>query len=115
MGKYREPINYTCPDIDVIVEKAKEIQSICKSPEEDAYELNYDWISDLASDIISQIEDLRSSNSTLRDWGNDINDELENIESENDKLQQKIEDLEEEINDLTNEVKELRKGWKQYQ
>lgn len=108
MGKYREPIKYTCPDIDVIVEKAKEIQSICKSPEEDAYELNYDWISDLASDIISQIEDLRSSNSTLRDWGNDINDELENVEAENDKLQRKIDELEEEISDLNYQIKELK-------
>ena len=107
MGKYREPIGYTCPDIDVIVEKAKEIQSICKSPEGEEHELNYRWILDLASDIISQIEDLRSSNSTLRDWGNEINDELEDAEAENDKLQQKIEELEEEISDLNYQIKEL--------
>ena len=107
MGKYREPIGHTCPDIDVIVGKAKEIQSICKSPENDDHELNYRWILDLTSDIISQIEDLMSSNSTLRDWAHDINDELEDAEAEGDKLQQKIEELEEEISNLNYQIKEL--------
>ena len=107
MGKYREPIGHTCPDIDVIVEKAKEMQSMCKSPEDDDHEYNYRCISDLASEIISQIEDLRSSNSTLREWGNDINNELEDAEAENDKLQQKIEELVEEIIDLNYQINEL--------
>lgn len=107
MGKYREPIRYTCPDIDVVVEQAKEIQSTCKSPEDGEHELNYRWISDLASDIISQIEDLRSSNSTLRDWGNDINDEFETVEKERDDLQQMVWNLEDDISDLKHEIKEL--------
>ena len=72
MGKYREPIGHTCPDIDVIVGKAKEIQSICKSPEEEEHEFNYRWILDLTSDIISQIEEGMNSNST-RDWGYEVN------------------------------------------
>ncbi len=107
MGKYREPIGHTCPDIDVIVGKAKEIQSICKSPEEEEHEFNYRWILDLTSDIISQIEDLRFSNSTLRDWGHEVNDELEEAEMDNERLQQKIEKLEDDIDYLKSELKEM--------
>ena len=107
MGKYREPIGHTCPDIDVIVANAKKIQSICESPEEEEHEFNYRCILDLTSDIISQIEDLRFSNSTLRDWGHDINDELEEAEADNERLQQRIEKLEEEISDLNYQIKEL--------
>lgn len=107
MGKYREPIRHTCPDIDIIVKQAKEIQGMCKSPDDDQ-EYNYRCISDLASDIISQIEDLRSSNSTLRDWGNDLNDELESVEKERDDLQQTVWNLEGEIDDLKKEIKELQ-------
>ena len=107
MGKYREPIGHTCPDIDVIVGRAKEIQFICESPEGEEHELNYRWISDLASDIISQIEDLRSSNSTLRYWGYELNDELEEAEVDNERLHQRIEELEEEISDLNYQIKEL--------
>lgn len=110
MGKYREPIRHTCPDIDVIVEQAKEIKSICKSPDDSEHEFNYRCISDLASDIISQIEDLRSSNSTLRDWGNDINDELERVEKERDDLQQMAWNLEDDISNLKHEVKELQEN-----
>lgn len=108
MGKYREPIGHTCPDIDVIVNCAKEIQSICKSPDDDDHEYNYRFISDLTSDIISQIEDLRYSNSTLRDWGNEINDELEDVETERDNLRGTIQNLEGDINDLKHEIKELQ-------
>lgn len=108
MGKYREPIRHTCPDIDFIVEKAKEIQGICESPDEDDHEYNYRHISDLTSDIISQIEDLRSSNSTLREWGNDINDELERVEKERDDLQQTVWNMESDIDDLKHEIKELQ-------
>lgn len=107
MGKYREPIRYTCPDIDVIVGKAKEIQSICESPEGEEHELNYRSILDLTSDIVSLIEDLRFSNSTLREWGHEINDELEEAEADNERLQQRIEELEEEISDLNYQIKEL--------
>lgn len=107
MGKYREPIGHTCPDIDVIVGKAKEIQSICKSPEEEEHEFNYRWILDLTSDIISQIEDLRFSNSTLRDWGHEVNDELEEAETDNERLQQRIEKLEDDIDYLKSELKEM--------
>ena len=107
MGKYREPIGHACPDIDDIVEKAKEIQSMCKSPEDDDHEFNYRCILYLTLDIISQIEDLRSSNSTLREWGNEINDELEEAEAENDKLHQKIEELVEDIIDLNYQINEL--------
>lgn len=107
MGKYRAPIGHTCPDIDVIVGKAKEIQSICESPEEEEHEFNYRWILDLTSDIISQIEDLRFSNSTLRDWGYELNDELEEAEADNERLQQRIEELEEEIDYLKSELKEM--------
>lgn len=106
MGKYREPIRHTCPDIDAVVEKAKEIQNICKSPDDD-HEYNYWRISDLTSDIISQIEDLRSSNSTLRDWGNDINDELERVEEERDDLQQMVWNLEDDIDYLKSQLKEM--------
>lgn len=107
MGKYRAPIGHTCPDIDVIVGKAKEIQSICKSPEEEEHEFNYRWILDLTSDIISQIEDLRFSNSTLRDWGHEVNDELEEAETDNERLQQRIEKLEDDIDYLKSELKEM--------
>lgn len=110
MGKYKEPIGHTCPDIDAVVGKAKEIQSICESPDDGEHELNYRWISDLASDIISQIEDLRHSNSILRDWGSDINDELEDVETERDNLQETIQDLEGDISDLKHEIKELQEN-----
>ena len=70
-------------------------------------EFNYRWILDLTSDIISQIEDLRFSNSTLRDWGHEVNDELEEAETDNERLQQRIEKLEDDIDYLKSELKEM--------
>ena len=57
MGHYREPVKYTCPDIDRVLSKI-----------EDAKTILVDAISILKG-LDRELENLRSDNDALRDWG----------------------------------------------
>ena len=91
MGKhYREPIAHTCPQIDKYIKSIK----FAIVNDRDLNRMNESELRECASAMsyeleacIDYLEELRSSNDTLRQWGID---EAE----ENDKLQTRIEELE---------------------
>ena len=95
-----EPVKYTCPDIDKVISTIKEIIENMKSIDtEDDIINDYlsDWISELNSiggNNYSMLEDLRSSNSALREWGIDMYNEAEKLEMELDEANNKISNLE---------------------
>lgn len=118
-----EPVKNTCPDIDRIIAT---ITSICKQMEgcneEDEKDGLLECISDWKSELESvgmgkfnDLEDLRNSNASLRDWGNEMYNDAESLESERDEFERKYEDekekvseLESKIYDLENEISELQ-------
>ena len=107
MGKYREPIKYTCPDIDSVIEWIDSAMKSCDSKsdlENYTYEERIDDVKYYLRGCFDKLEELRSSNSTLRDWGNDINNELEEVEKERDEALNKVSNLEDEIEDLKTQL-----------
>ena len=107
MGKYREPIKYTCPDIDSAKEWIESAITVCNSKsdlENYTHDERYEDIKHYLNGIPDMLEDLRTSNSTLRDWGNDINDELEIVENEKNNFENKISELEDEIENLKTQL-----------
>jgi len=101
------PVKHTCPDIDKIIsqvksavkelENAKKLLTHEKIADAD-YSIDYAIreIEDLCDSgyygrINNPLEELRRSNSSLREWG-------EELENENEKLSKKIEELETELN-----------------
>lgn len=98
------PISYTCSSID---EFQKNIEGIINSLNHVDCTTGADL--DLLSDAISELkslrveaEDLRTSNSKLRDYG-------ENMESEKDEYKEKVENLEYEVDNLKDQIKSLEK------
>ena len=97
-------VNWTCPDIDKLQKTckttAKEIISLASYMEEGE---NVDQLKSLAYDIeniVDELEDLRSSNSDLRDnW----------IEADNDRatFEENCSKLEEENQSMKDYIKEL--------
>lgn len=74
----KEPVPQTCPVIDSTL---RELES--------CYNL-----------VTEVLEDLRKSNSALRDWGNELLEELESVEKELDKALSDNRDLEHEVERL---------------
>jgi predicted P-loop ATPase len=94
MGKHhREPIKHTCPDIDKLIKGQTEIMKLIRNYQKiDEVEDFKDIISDIENilwDFDNELEKLRSSNDTLRDWGISEAEEV-------DKLEDKIYALENE-------------------
>lgn len=94
------PVKNTCPDIDRVIKNLRQIQNAAKdgmkkfkNENDDAYELFKDCEWDI-DDIIGELEDLRKSNSSLREWGESLTDELESSANYINELEQKIEKLE---------------------
>ena len=95
MSKHnREPIKHTCPDIDKLIKGINEIQKLTKNYQKiDEVEDLRDIISDIENILWyfdNELEKLRSSNDTLRDWGISEAEEV-------DKLEDKIYALENEL------------------
>ena len=94
------PIGNTCPAIDKIIDKMEEAKNDAKwcmdNPDENSDDelTNIIWNLDYA---ISDMEQIRSDNSTLRDWGNEIYNEKDELERERDDLLLRIEELESEL------------------
>lgn len=110
-----EPVGYTCPDIDRL---KKMLQSIinemndCKEEDikEDILSLIENWSSDLegfGAGSWCELETLRRSNSSLRDWGHEMYDEAESLESERDELEIEVSKLKDEIVDLERTISNL--------
>lgn len=116
MSRRREPVKNTCPDVDRIKETITSIvkqMDRCDSNDsiEDLLENIQDWSSDLGRIGVGRscdLEDLRDSNSALRDWGNEMYEEASDLENEISKLTDKIVELENEVLELKDEVKDLQ-------
>lgn len=99
MGRYdKAPVSHTCPMIDGVLDKVKEIYS--NSEEFSKGELTY---------IETTMEKIRSHNSALREWGNELYDEKEELEKSFYELEQEKSKLESINEDLQDEIKRLEK------
>jgi chaperonin cofactor prefoldin len=88
MGRhYREPIGNTCPQIDEVMKKLDQIKSWCN----DIYRY--------CESAESEMEDLRTANSTLREWGIDEANQVDVMEEQISDLEYQIEELKKELND----------------
>ena len=99
MDLYKEPVKHTCPDIDRLKKNIEEAVSIC---EQEYYTLDtaIDGFDDVVYNISSipdELEDLRSANSSLRDWGNALLDKVNELESTVSKMEDDIYELEYQI------------------
>jgi hypothetical protein len=79
------PVRNTCPDIDSVIKSIREAMTMVK----DADDLTLSQISDAFSAVYylldgleNQLEDLRSDNSSLRNWGLELEERVEELENE---------------------------------
>jgi len=100
------PVKNTCPDIDKIIKMIASIGSIAKdgmretkSENDNLYQMFKDIEWDIG-DIISRLEDLRSSNDALRTWGTELEGDVHSsaeiineLETENERLKETIQEL----------------------
>lgn len=119
MTDRREPIKHTCPDIDYIKREISDILNSMKYAKQETKEEILDRMSDWESTLHSigvgnscLLEDLRTSNSTLRGWGNDLVSDLENMDDEINRFERQIKEIkekkDEEIETLQNQILELQ-------
>lgn len=93
------PVKNTCPDIDRVIKKVSSAYKTahtarCRSEKgTDEYDY-FDSIEDDLMYVEGELEDLRSDNSSLREWGNDLEDQLQVAAEKIDELERKIEKLE---------------------
>jgi hypothetical protein len=87
MSRRGEPVKHTCPDIDRLIKTVTEIagMNFCKEEDtmEDTLSLMSDWKAELESLGIgkwSELETLRNSNHSLREWGVEMYEDAENME-----------------------------------
>ena len=85
MSHYREPVKYTCPDIDKVIKAIKNIQKTCNPKY--TYD-NLDGFKDALSNIENEcwnlediLEKLRKSNDELRNWGEEEATNFDKLES----------------------------------
>ena len=81
---HREPIKHTCPDIDKLIKGINEIQKLTKNYQkidevDDLKDILYD-VENILWDFDNELEKLRSSNDTLRDWGISEAEEVDRLE-----------------------------------
>jgi chromosome segregation ATPase len=88
------PVRNTCPDIDSVIKSIKEAMTIVQ----DADDLTLNQISDAFSAVYylldgleNQLEDLRSDNSSLRNWGLELEERVEELENELWELKSEVE------------------------
>jgi hypothetical protein len=103
-----EPVRNTCPNIDSIISTVTLIVNQMSSIDESS-DINYliediaDWANDLKRIVVgswSEMENLRSSNSALRDWGNEMHQAAQDLEFELDAAKFEISNLKKTIEEL---------------
>jgi len=119
-----EPVKHTCPDINHMINTISRIVKDMSNYNEGDEKLDIlsqiqDWQSDLKNIGVGRfcdLEDLRNSNSALREWGNEMYNEAESLEEERDILERQLEEtkervreLEDTVTQLTEELEELNK------
>jgi predicted nuclease with TOPRIM domain len=87
------PIKNTCPDIDKLLKRIKNLRGDLKQiPEEEAdIRWLFDNIDSELYTIAGEMEDLRSSNETLREWGKEMEEEAESLQVQLSELEEKLE------------------------
>ena len=93
MARDNAPVPHTCPMIDRVIYAINSVE----------WEDNY-WSKD---DLIDLMEDIRSANSTLRNWGNEKHLECNELEDKIYDLENDLKYKAEEIETLNNEINEL--------
>lgn len=117
MTDRREPIKNTCPDIDAVISTIQQmVQQMKMFDDKDDKDVILEYISDWTVDLSSigighrcDIEDLRTANSTLREWGNGLVSDIEYVEEERDALAEQCEKLKEELSDAEDCIIRLNK------
>jgi hypothetical protein len=110
-----EPVRHTCPDIDRLISTITQIvKEMDESGEEDDKDdllsLIQNWSSDLRSIGVGkwcELETLRNSNGSLRDWGSEMYDDAEKMENERDEWESKCAELEGKVSDLESIISDL--------
>lgn len=90
------PIGHTCPKIDSVIQA---IHSLYISSEE--------MTRQQYTDFEKLMEEIRSANSTLREWGNEECRRADELEKDLDDANRQLDNLKEEIESLKSEIKEL--------
>lgn len=91
-------VKHTCPDIDKIIASIRYVLKVCKDGSKDQPDAA-DYFDDIASeiDVERTLEELRRSNSSLREWG-------EEMEAEKDRYESECDDLREQLSDALNQT-----------
>jgi len=117
MAKYldkNEPVKQTCPIINEAQDCITELYRIITSSNEYIPKADISGIDYNLDRLKIILEELRSANSSLRNWGNDWCDKASDFQRENDELKDDIDDYESRINLLEDENDELRDNIKDY-
>lgn len=85
------PVGHTCPDIDKVISSIKRAMQTASAArkhfgkdheaDNDFWEIEYEL-----DGLERTLQDLRKSNSTLREWGEGLEDQVTNLENELSEL-----------------------------
>ena len=111
----QEPNRHTCPQINELQKtlqwRIKDFESFKDTDDVEDFMSSMSTACSELWDIYSQLEELRQSNSELREWGNELTSCIEQIESQHqsevDDLYNQISAKENEIENLEEQVEEL--------
>ncbi len=89
MGHYREPVKYTCPDIDSVIKSIKDTIRLCSrikgnETQEELISL-FSEIDNILYGNVDMLEQLRKSNDSLRNWGIDEANKVDELEMKIDE------------------------------
>ena len=110
----REPTGNTCGDIDGIISSINNAIGLCDQGSDPEIEDLIDALHDIDHGLYGLedlLEQLRTANSTLRDWGNEeakevdrLEDELSDATIEIDALRTELEDEQSKVYDLKEDM-----------
>lgn len=111
MGKYldsREPVKQTCPIINEAQDCISELYVITSSYDEYITKASISDIDSNLNRLKIILEELRTANSSLRDWGNDWCEKALEIEKDvdyiTDEYESRIDSLESDIRDYKSDI-----------
>ena len=88
------PIGNTCPDIDKLLKVIKNLRDLKYIPDDEKEIKNlFSNIDDELFGIAGSLEDLRSSNDTLRKWGKEMEEEAESLSVQYSDLEERYNEL----------------------
>lgn len=103
--------NWTCPDINRIQQSIKQassdIEYYARRMEDASDRKSLESIASNVYDIISSLEDLRSDNSSLRDYGITMKEERDGFETDLDNANNEIESLKAYVKELEDKLEAI--------